>query len=90
MAPKTEAVMVKVYQQPRRSSVTRIEFVLDQMMRSIQATLRTIGYAACNGNRVNTKANRLRFNLRSMDLPQSFPQGHCFCRLLREYEASHR
>ena len=87
MAPKAEAVMVKVYQRTRRSSVANMEFVLDQMMRSIPAT---IGYAACNGNRVNTKADRLRFNLRSIYLPHSFPQGHCFCRLLREYEASHR
>ena len=90
MAPKTEAIMVKVYQRPRRNSVAHIEFVLDLMVWSTLETPRTIGCTACNGKRVNTKADRLRFNLRSMDLPQSFPQGHRFCRLLREYEASHR
>ena len=90
MTPKAEAVMVKLYQRTRRSSVAHMEFVLDLMVWSTPETLRTIGCTACNGNRVNTKADRLRFNLRSMDLPQSFPLGHCFCRLLREYEASHR
>ena len=64
MAPNAEAIMVKVYQRLRRNSVAHMEFVLDLTVWSSE-TPRSIWCAACNSNRVNTKAASIKFNLRS-------------------------